>query len=387
MRRPSIPVIGLAVCTVFAAGAASGYPAVEATGGAQLIFSAGSGDGVVVNNGGVFLTHDDGTHWLNVTPPSMRTQPILLSHTFGIDAVGGDRVWLFVSANAGYGARLVYTWNAGRTWRTTPLVRGPSGALQSFLPGDANPSTPMFLTADDGWIVADSGSGSSGGLFRTRDGGAHWSFVAKTPFRGSVEFTTIGDGWAITAPTWTNAGTVKKDGGVLYHSTDGGLTWHKVALPPLFNRRDTPATFALPTFFSPSDGVLAGRVYDTGTSVQPVVVYTTHNGGATWHGELTPQSESTRRYQQGFFSVPFAASSPRHWAMYAGSTLYTTVDAGRKWAATRPSLPKTVAAVDHLYSAPAEAMWAQANGHIGNFYPTYLLRSADGGRTWSPLTP
>ena len=340
-----------------------------------------------MNYHGVYTTVDDGAHWVNVTPPSMRAQPILLSHTFGIAAFGRDRVWLLVSANAGYGTRLVYTWDAGKRWRTTPLASGPSGTPSSFLPGDANPTTPTFLNANDGWILAGSDPRDRGGLFQTRDGGVHWSFVARTPFQGSVVFATQTHAWGITAPTWTNAGTVKKDGGVLYNSTDGGVTWRRAQLPPIPTYRATHATFGLPIFFDSRNGVVAGRLYDTGTSAQPVVVYSTHDGGLTWQGRLAPQTAATRRYQQGFFTVPFAASSPTHWAMYAGSTLHITNDAGLKWTTVHPKLPKAIAAVDDMDSARPTAMWAQGNGHTGNIYPPYLLRSVNGGRTWSMLSP
>jgi photosystem II stability/assembly factor-like uncharacterized protein len=257
----------------------------------------------------------------------------------------------------------------------------------SFLPGDANPTTPAFSSPDDGWIIAGLGPRDRGGLFRTRDGGAHWSFVADAPFQGSVVFTNQTDGWGIGAPTWTNAGTVKTPGGALYHSSDGGVSWRRVHLPPISAYRRARVTFGLPTFFGASSGVVAGRLYNTQTGAEPVAVYVTKDGGATWHGLLAPQTTATRRYQQGFFSVPFAASSPSHWAMYAGTTLYTTADAGLNWTSIHPKLPKAVAGVDRLYSAHPTAMWAQAHGHTGNFYPPYLLRSTNGGRTWNMLSP
>jgi photosystem II stability/assembly factor-like uncharacterized protein len=377
-----------AVCVMCAAaGAAGAHSLAEPAAEAQLVSSTSPGRGVVENYDGVYLTADDGARWVNVTPPSLRANPILLNHVFGVASFGADRVWLLVSANAGYGTRLVYTWDAGRSWRTTPLVPGPSGAPSSFLPGDANPATPAFSSADDGWILAGLGPRDRGGLFRTRDGGARWSFVAATPFQGSVVFTSQTGGWGISAPTWTNAGTVKTAGGALYHSTDGGVTWRRVQLPAISTYRRARVTFGLPTFFGSSDGVLAGRLYDTRTGGEPVVVYTTHDGGATWHGRLAPQNAATRRYQQGSFTVPFAASSPTHWAMYAGSTLYTTADAGLGWTTVRPKLPKAVAAVDRLVSAGPAAMWAQANGHTGNLYPPYLLRSVNGGRSWNMLSP
>lgn len=62
-----------------------------------------------MNDEGVLVTTDNGAHWTKVTPPVMRAQPVLLDHVDGIAAFGANRVWLLVSANAGYGTRLVYT--------------------------------------------------------------------------------------------------------------------------------------------------------------------------------------------------------------------------------------------------------------------------------------
>jgi photosystem II stability/assembly factor-like uncharacterized protein len=354
--------------------------------GAELIVSAGSGRGVVIGPMGVSVTDDAGTYWRRISPPSMRRDPVLLGHTFGVAAVGSERVWLLVSANGGYGTRLVYTRDAGRSWRTTPLVPGPDGKPQSFLPGDANPTAPTFMNASDGWLVASLAPNYlSDGLFRTRDGGAHWSFVARTPFQGSVEFTSPREGWAITAPTWTNARTVRAAGGVLYHSTDGGRSWRRIALPGT-SRRRAHLSFALPTFFGPTDAVLPGRLESTGNGEQ-VVVYVTHDDGLNWQRRRTPRNDAISRYQQGFFSVPFTATSASEWFMGAGSILYTTTDAGRTWKTVLPGLPKPMVGIDHLYTANASTLWAQAHSHSRDFYPSYLLRSTDGGRTWKALSP
>ena len=370
-----------------ASGSNDATPGVAPPATARILLSTGAGRGLIENHDGVYATVDDGAHWETITPPALHANPLLLDHVFGTAAFGTDRIWLLVSANAGYGTRLVYTWDGGRAWRTTPLVPGPSGLPSSFLPDDANPTTPTFSSAEDGWILASPGPGNRGGLFRTRDGGARWSFVAAAPFQGSIVFTNQTDGWGISAPVFSNLGPVKIPGGVLYHSTDGGATWHRVQVPPASIDPRAHLTFGLPTFFGPKDGIVAGRLYDTRTGAEPVVIYTTDDGGSTWHGHLAPQSTATRHYQQGFFTVPFAASSPTHWAMYAGTTLYTTDDAGHRWTSIHPKLPKTVAAVDALDSTNPTTMWAQANGHTGDYYPPYAVRSVNGGQTWTLLSP
>ena len=200
-------------------------------------------------------------------------------------------------------------------------------------------------------------------------------------------FTNNLDGLWISAPTYTNLGAFKTPGGVLYRSTDGGNTWHAVQLPPLPGYPGAKATFGLPAFFGLKDGVVAGRLYDTRTGTEPVVIDTTDDGGMTWHAHAAPQNPATRTYQQGSFTVPFVASTSKDWAMFTGPLLYATNDAGTTWTTTRPKLPKAAPTVESLDSARPSLMWAQAHGHIGDIYPPYLLRSENDGRTWTVLSP
>ena len=179
----------------------------------------------------------------------------------------------------------------------------------------------------------------------------------------------------ISAPTFTSLGASKRPGGVLYRTTDGGTTWHAARLPPLPGYPGARATFGLPAFFGQRNGVVAGRLYDTRTGAEPVVVYTTDDGGTTWHAHAAPLNPATRTYPQGSFTVPFVASDSNHWAMFAGPVLYTTDDAGATWTTTRPKLPEAAPTVESLDSARTRVMWARASGHVGDFYPPYLLRS------------
>ena len=368
---------------------AGGSTEATPTGEAQFVRSAGAGLGLVENYHGLYATVDDGTHWVTITPPGLRRNPILLNDVLGISTFGKDRIWLYVSGNAGYGDRLLYSWDAGQSWRSAPVVSERTGAHpSSFLPGGVGPQVPSFSTPENGWILATSRTAPGRGrLFETHDGGVRWSFVAAAPFQGPVVFTNNADGWGISAPTYTNRGALKTPGGVLYRSSDGGATWHAVRLPPLPGYPGARATFGLPAFFGQRNGVVAGRLYDTPTGAEPVVVYTTDDGGTTWHAHAAPLNRATRTYRQGSFTVPFVASSSSDWAMFAGSLLYTTDDAGADWTTIRPELPRAATRVVSLDSAQPSEIWAQASGRVGDSYPPYLLRSENEGRTWSLLSP
>jgi photosystem II stability/assembly factor-like uncharacterized protein len=67
------------------------------------------------------------------------------------------------------GARssLTETRNGGRSWIAEPGFSGDASGT----------SEVTFTGADDGWAI-DEGSGGHAALWRTRDGGTHWTRLA-----------------------------------------------------------------------------------------------------------------------------------------------------------------------------------------------------------------
>jgi photosystem II stability/assembly factor-like uncharacterized protein len=366
--------------------AGNGPRVVPAPAETQILSVAGPGQEFVENFSGVYSTVNGGRNWRNITPPILAENPVLLVHVDGVCSFGAERVWLLVSADADFGIQLVYTWNGGTTWNLTPSI-SDDGGLPSFLPDGAAVSPPDFMTAEDGWDLATSGRARTEELYRTNDGGAHWTFVSDTPVTGSVEFTNSDDGWGITEWIPNDQGGVRTPGGALYRTVDGGTTWQRVRLPAIGNGNRDPVTYDLPAFFSSDVGIVAGRLDVPGNGREPVVVDVTYDGGASWSQRSIPPSAATRGYQQGFFTVPFSASSVTDWSVFEGSVLLTTSDGGRTWSVIHPKLPAVAPTVDTLYADLGNKIWALAIRRERESSSQYLIVTTNGGRTWRAVSP
>jgi photosystem II stability/assembly factor-like uncharacterized protein len=93
----------------------------------------------------------------------------------------------------------------------------------------------QFADASDGWAVGGStdwlNSLSSSIVLHTTDGGATWapqtSGIAGLPYDlVGVAFVDARRGWAAGGRDWGDA-----SGGVVMHTSDGGLSWTQQLLP------------------------------------------------------------------------------------------------------------------------------------------------------------
>ena len=208
--------------------------------------------------------------------------------------------------------------------------RMPRDAWRPAVTGIDDDLTGVWaLDATHAWV-----SGNSGGLYRTRDGGATWE-----PLVGV-------DAAAFAQLAWADPGrgfALTREGRV-FRTDDGGATWKTL----LLGRRSTPRRIA---FAGAQEGWVAG---DRGLLLH------TRDGGETWEDE-NPEGRGDLTDLQML--------SPR--TLYAGGkgVLLRTEDGGAHWTDGR-----------------AFELWTFVSGRRGYASDGWgILKTEDGGKTWKRL--
>jgi photosystem II stability/assembly factor-like uncharacterized protein len=337
-------------------------------------------------------TSNGGRTWTDVTPASGLPMLSTPDAEQALESVNGADAYLAVTgaaeeSNNSVNTTVVFaTTDGGRTWTQSASLRAVSTASQvSF----ADPQHGFLLLGGDGGEMGED----QVWLYRTSDGGKHWSLAAASPAetgvavtaqQGSGRIPTECDKAGLNFPTATtgwiastcNAGLAN----ALLVSHDGGTSWSDQSLPlpattcpgsacfvagpkfaggagfvtvetdpgepALLVTRDLGRTWeriALPaglqypqiTFFSPTQGVLvAGGSQDSFQST----FYTTANGGQTW----TPTPQGTNFTKIGvnidFTSTQDGLAWTTDYYSDSATSIYQTANSGRTWHAFTPYL-------------------------------------------------
>lgn len=256
----------------------------------------------------------------------------------------------------GFTGALFRSGDRGASW-----VVGGRGLVDRNILGFAmDPAAPSTLYVNDG----------EQGIFRSADGGQHWTAVTTPSLGQPAEAAGL-----VLDPTHTGSLYLVADN--LYKTTDGGATWQRLGtgpvpyFPPGTGQYDS--LFVLGLAVDPSDpatlyGASAGAVLKSS------------DGGQSWAALIRPD------FAILYFEIVFDPASPS--TVYAagahfnaatsqpdGAALLKSTDSGATWVSIAQGLP---AGLVKLAVEPAGSrLYAGTTGG--------LFASGDGGASWERL--
>jgi photosystem II stability/assembly factor-like uncharacterized protein len=278
----------------------------------------------------------------------------------GLSVVSPRIVWA-----SGTKGRVVHTTDGGRTWRVDTIAQAATLDLRDI--AALSDKTAWAMSSGD----ADKGQAR---IFKTTDGGAHWSLVysdtTKGVFLDALGFWDTRHGIAMSDPI----------GGKLFlvTTTDGGATWTRVPpdrLPPVLAGE---AAFAASGTCLAVQG--ASHVWIATGGGATARVFHSADRGRTWSVAQTPVRAGSA--SSGNFSVAFrdamhgtVVGGDYQQAHGASPNVALTSDGGRTWRLAHGPLPQGyLSAVSYV---PGAASTLVATGLVGT------ARSTDGGESWT----
>ena len=357
----------------------------SAMSGWALAWSANPG--VIAEKAHIVLarTTDGARNWSDVTPVAARPMLTTLYSYQALDPVDGDHAYLAVShatsdsddgGPAGTTAVFV-TADGGRTW--TELAVFTTSAPAARL---------SFADASHGWLLlgpAFSGPGQPvTWLYRTSDGGLHWSPAATVAPPGNYGINNFCQPLNLTFVTATT-GLVFiscRAQAEFLVSHDGGGSWAAQPLPlpaGTLGLRNGPAFLTGPQFVA-GTGFLTVAPPPPGTPS----LLDTRDGGQTW--QLLTLPSGAGQYPQVKFFTPadgvLVTAGPQQ---ALGGVFYATADGGQSWTPVPQGTHFTQygEAIDFA-SQQVGFAWNSGGDTVG---APPLYATANSGRTWHLFVP
>jgi hypothetical protein len=390
----------------------------------------GNGLGIVAeagaSSGGCseLLATTDFTHWRNISPPQQSgtdgSCPDIWQSASFVSPLQG---WVLGRNGGGVNTLLYRTDNGGTTWvQLAGSSEGSNGGTQVI----------GFTSAEDGWRQQfATGSNAFYLLETTADGGESWSGIPQFSTNGGCEFAVDAfanslDGFAGNnlAPGATSSLGAPPPQAFLWRTTDGGMSWHEATAPAPPATTNATAFYGLPTFFSPTSGILPVEYVQNGkngaagaTGPGTLDFYATTNSGSTWALATSVRITGTVPTDSGSGPGPGSAAcfdsasapaaptggsfpavviaSPTTWWVVSPGTGATTVDVtsngGGSWTdVTAAGLGSggraetTGTDLTLVGAAGPLVAWAKEVTTADQSAPS-TLQTTDGGLTWSPL--
>jgi photosystem II stability/assembly factor-like uncharacterized protein len=179
----------------------------------------------MITGDGVFKSVDAGKTWKYAGLRATRTISAIVIDPKDPDVVYAASMGHVFMPNADRG--VFKSTDGGKTWRKILFVDDKTGAIDLVM----DPRDPdvlyaaMWQAQRTPWSLDDGGPGS--GLYKSTDGGAHWSNIARNPGLPHGVLGRIGVAVAASDPNIVFAIVQAKHGGV-FRSADGGASWRRI---------------------------------------------------------------------------------------------------------------------------------------------------------------
>lgn len=254
-------------------GTADSIGALAVAASNPKVIYAGSGEADIRSDfdtgDGVYKTTDAGKHWHYAGLKETHTTSGIAIDPTDPNTVYAASMGHVFRSNAERG--VFKTTDGGMTWKKVLFVDGATGAISLVM----DPTNRRVLYASmwqaerRPWKLTSGGPGS--GLYKTIDGGAHWTNIAKHPGFARGLLGRMGVSVAASDPRTVYAIVQAHDGGV-FRSGDGGATWKRVNSQMKLRQR---AFYYMTIYADPTNAKIA---------YAPEVddVFKTTDGGVTW---------------------------------------------------------------------------------------------------------
>jgi len=189
---------------------------------------AGTGEsdirGDMITGDGIFKSTDAGKSWQYAGLRDTHTTSAIAIDPRNADVVYVASMGHAFAADADRG--VFKTTNGGKTWTKVLFVNGATGAIAlSMDPKDpATLYAAMWQAQRQPWRLVSGGAGS--GLYKTTDGGAHWTKLSHNPGYPRGVLGRIGVAVSPSDPRVVYSIVQAKAGGI-FRSDDGGATWRR----------------------------------------------------------------------------------------------------------------------------------------------------------------
>ena len=234
--------------------------------------------GNVSHGDGVFRTTDGGRTWRSLGLADTRQISKVQVHPTNPDIAYVAALGHAFGPNHGRG--IYKTVDGGKTW-THVLFRNDSTGASDLAMDPSNPDVlyaAFWQVQRTPWGLTSGGAGS--GIFKTTDGGAHWTALTGNPGLPKGLWGNIGITVSAATPTRVWA-IIEADSGGVYRSDDAGATWTWVNRDHKLRQR---AWYYMRIFADPKDSNVVWAV-NTG-------LYRSKDGGRTFDHVPDPHGDN-----------------------------------------------------------------------------------------------